>query len=291
MPIDINAGDKSVRYTAPSTNSIDATVNLDQAAEPMTDAVIEAPASQRALHRAQTYAAKVLSAQEGVVHVLRAHGTTAEIESAQAVHTVATHQLNGVLAYLPAPVQPAGVANSGESDADFWGRISDAIGNIKDDYLGVYETAMTKNNEFQRDFTYILSQLSKWQKGDDKNTILKLEGSIKVARSPEEMAKLVAETKQDREAKNEELLSHGGPAALLLTDDDAIREDLEKQGLDKKDVPDGLLDALKALLEDYKDGPSTVFITVFTIKIVGRLVAMTPGPKWGRETMSPMYRV
>jgi invasin D len=265
--IDRSVKPKVVMYTAGPT---DAEEVLGQAAEPMTDAVIEAPAPvsqrDRALHRAHTYAAKVLSAQEGVAHVLLAKGTAAEVESAQAAHTVAAHQLSGVLAYLPAPVELAGVANSaanslansiaksGESDADFWQRISDVIGGVKNDYLGVYETAVGKNNDFQKDFTYIISQMEQWQKGDDKNTTLKIEGSKKVVRSEAEMTKLIAETKKYYEDL------HNQTGSWHPTDDAAIRQQLEYQGLDKKDAPDGLLDALKDLLEVYKNGPSTVFI-------------------------------
>ncbi|MDB5989232.1 MAG: sipD [Herbaspirillum sp.] len=245
---------------------------LDQAAEPVTDAVIEAPAPvsqrERALHRAHTYAAKVLSAQEGVGHVLLAKGTAAEVESAQAAHTVAAHQLSGVLAYLPAPAKLAGVANSlansiansGESDADFWQRIGDVIGGVKNDYLGVYETAVGKNNDFQKDFTHIISQMEQWQKGDDKNTTLKIEGSKKVPKSEEEMAGLIARELKLREEYNYDDYMYRGGRHQVSEDEGDIRADLVSQGDDQKAAPDGLLDALKDLLEVYKNGPSTVFV-------------------------------
>lgn len=289
MDIDRSAGHKPVRYTAPPLDQADAPAltfqsELEDAASAFQHRLkSSASAFQRELARTGAYAAALSDAQKDVVRVLKNNGTAAELDSAQATSTVAEHRLKGMLLHLAVPEQPlslprlmhgpvvggvaagipgsvaAGISDS-ESDADFWRRISDAIGGIKNDYLGVFETAMGKNNDFQKDFTYILSQLSQWQKGDDKNTTLKIEGSKKVAKSPEEMAKLIAETKAQREADNEELLRNDPKVALLLTDDVSIRADLVSQGLDKKDAPDGLLDALKDLLEKYKDGASTVFI-------------------------------
>jgi Type III secretion systems tip complex components len=273
--INTRSADTQAIHAARRSVAIDATADVDQAAALMADvdaavaAIARPPVSERELQRAQTYAAALSRAQQGVVQALTARGMAAEIECARAAYTLAEHQLNGVLAHLPAPEQPstlpplmhspvlgsvvAGIADS-ESDADFWRRIGDVIGGVKNDYLGVYETAVEKNNAFQNAFTHIVTQLEQWQKGDDKNTTLKLEGSKKAPKSEAEMAKLIAETRE----YNKNLNNSAG--RWRPTDDASIRLQLENQGLDQKDVPDGLLDALKDLRDSFRDGPSTVFV-------------------------------
>jgi hypothetical protein len=242
----------------------------------------------RELLRAETYTDRMVKAEQGVIRVLEKHGTAADLASARADVKLATDQLNGVIRHLPLPekmpplslvtlgpvagpivaqhIAPivatfAAVAAKTESDAEFWGRISDLIGLLKTGYLGVFETAMEKNNDFHKDFTAIYSRMPEWQKGDDKNTILKLEGTKKVAKSEAEMAQSIAEAKALNQAHNDEMVRLGVRGAFLSTDDASIRAELVSKGEDKKDVPDGLLDALKDLLLTYRDGPSTVFVS------------------------------
>jgi hypothetical protein len=289
---------RSMRSTTIDDGRGEANRSEAPTAEDAADAVnaglpVPPSALERELLRTETYTDRLVRAEQGVVRVLETHGTAVELACAQADLKLAADQLNGVLRHLPVPeklpplslemlgpvagpiVAPhiapiaasfaAGVAAGAaktESDAEFWGRISDLIGLLKTGYLGVFETAMEKNNDFHKDFTAIYSRMPEWQKGDDKNTILKLEGTKKVPVSDSAMAKLMAETRAEVEAFNEKMSQIGGVVwPPLPTDDASIHAIIVKKGQDTEEVSDGLLSALKELLLVYRNGPSTVFVS------------------------------
>lgn len=58
------------------------------------------------------------------------------------------------------------------SDSELWGQIAAEIGNINDNYLGVYEDVVALYTEFYQAFSEILSQMGSWiTPGSDSNTV------------------------------------------------------------------------------------------------------------------------
>ncbi|MFB0825916.1 type III secretion system needle tip protein SctA [Chromobacterium violaceum] len=63
-------------------------------------------------------------------------------------------------------------AGQGMADSDLWDMISDQIGKIKDNYLGVYENVVGQYTDFYKAFSDILSQMANWIKpGADGNKV------------------------------------------------------------------------------------------------------------------------
>ncbi|MGL4929050.1 MAG: type III secretion system needle tip protein SctA, partial [Plesiomonas sp.] len=58
------------------------------------------------------------------------------------------------------------------SDSELWGQIAEDIGNINDNYLGVYEDVVALYTEFYQAFSEILSQMGGWiTAGSDGNSV------------------------------------------------------------------------------------------------------------------------
>ncbi|MCD0494638.1 type III secretion system needle tip protein SctA [Chromobacterium violaceum] len=63
-------------------------------------------------------------------------------------------------------------AGQGMADSDLWDMISDQIGKIKDNYLGVYENVVGQYTDFYKAFSDILSKMANWIKpGSDGNKV------------------------------------------------------------------------------------------------------------------------
>lgn len=92
----------------------------------------------------------------------------AEVPLSAAQNQTLDSTLNSTL--LKAGLQaPAGTTMS---DKELWEKTAAAIGQIGDNYLGVYENVMGKYNDFYKSFTDITSQMGNWiLPGSDSNNL------------------------------------------------------------------------------------------------------------------------
>ncbi|MGL5103432.1 MAG: type III secretion system needle tip protein SctA [Plesiomonas sp.] len=68
------------------------------------------------------------------------------------------------------------------SDSELWDQIAEDIGNINDNYLGVYEDVVALYTEFYQAFSEILSQMGGWiTPGSDGNSVTFDSAALKVA--------------------------------------------------------------------------------------------------------------
>ncbi|OHX19922.1 hypothetical protein BI344_15995 [Chromobacterium sphagni] len=74
------------------------------------------------------------------------------------------------------------VADDGMSDSELWAEISKAIGQIKDNYLGVYENVVGQYTTFYKAFSDILSKMANWiTPGGDGNKVKLDVGALRSA--------------------------------------------------------------------------------------------------------------
>ncbi|WP_052262635.1 type III secretion system needle tip protein SctA [Chromobacterium violaceum] len=123
---------------------------------------------------AQTVSARLF---EGNLKGVAQSGHAMSAEQKQALQS----GLDDVFADAPPQARSAGApmlysanaaAGQGMADSDLWDMISDQIGKIKDNYLGVYENVVGQYTDFYKAFSDILSQMANWIKpGGDGNKV------------------------------------------------------------------------------------------------------------------------